>query len=85
MFEDEVLEKERKELAAIAATLLPDQVAKLVDFIPVRKYLDLYGETKAAVDMRIARGHWRKGVEFTVPKGGGLWISLRAVNDWAKA
>lgn len=70
--------------ATVAAVVIPDHIAKLVDWIPRRRYLELYGETGAAVTMRIAKNHWRQGVEYNVPKGGGLWISIKAVNDWAK-
>lgn len=77
-------EDETNEKSAIALKLLPDHIAKIVDSVPVRKYMELYGESKAAIDMRIARGHWRKGIEYGVPKGGGLWISIKAVNEWAR-
>jgi hypothetical protein len=62
---------------------IPDDVAKLVDWVPRKRYLELYGETEAAVENRIARGHWQLGVHYSRPKGGGTWVSLKAVNEWA--
>jgi hypothetical protein len=63
---------------------IPDDVAKLVDFVPKKRYLELYGESAAAVDNRVARKHWVLGVHYTRPPGGGMWISLKAVNAWAQ-
>ena len=62
---------------------IPDDVAKLVDWIPLKRYLDLYDETKAAVENRIARKIWKLGVEYNRPAGAGTWISIKAVNAWA--
>jgi len=62
---------------------LPEDVAKLVDWIPKRRYLELYGDTNAAVLNRIARGQWVLGRQYGKPAGGGTWISIKGVNEWA--
>lgn len=62
---------------------IPDDVAKLVDWIPVKRYMQLYGESKAAINNRIARDLWTRGVHFNVVKGGGTWISIKGINEWA--
>lgn len=56
-----------------------------IDWIPKRKYLELTGETDDAVKKRMREdGAWQRGVHWNKPDGGGVWISLRAVNRWAK-
>lgn len=62
---------------------IPDDVAKLVDWIPRRRYRQLYGETDAVINNRIAREQWTLGVEYSRPEGGGTWISIKGVNAWA--
>lgn len=62
---------------------IPDDVAKLVDWIPKRRYIQLYGESEEVIKKRIAAGYWQKGVHFDFPDGSRMWISLRAVNAWA--
>lgn len=64
---------------------IPDDVAKLVDWLPKRRYMQLYGETAAVVANRIQRKIWVEGVHFSRPPGGGVWISLKAVNEWASS
>lgn len=67
----------------MAAIVIPDDVAKLVDWIPRRRYMQLYGETEAVINNRIARKQWVLGVHYNRPEGGGTWISIKAVNAWA--
>ena len=62
---------------------IPDDVAKLTDWIPKKRYIQLYGESEEVIKKRIANGHWRKGVHYDLPEGSRMWISLRAVNEWA--
>lgn len=64
---------------------IPDDVAKLVDWLPKRRYTELYGEPASTIDSRIQRKDWVDGVHYSRPKGGGLWISIKAVNAWASA
>ena len=63
---------------------LPDHVAKLMDWIPKKRYLQLYGETEAAVLKRISSKAWVEGVQWARPVGAGLWISIKGVNFWAQ-
>lgn len=79
------MSEEQEDKDGVKSITIPDEVAKLVDSVPVRRYMELYRESKNTIDMRIKRGYWRKGIEYGVPKGGGLWISLKAVNEWAKS
>lgn len=80
-----MIKTEQEEKDTLVKVVIPDHIAKMVDFIPVRKYQELFGESKFAIDNRIRRGHWRKGLEYEVPKGGGLWISIKGVNAWCRS
>jgi hypothetical protein len=57
----------------------------MLDWVPMTAYLaEAKGETADAVDGRLRRGHWLRGVHTRRPEGAKeLWINLRAVEDWA--
>lgn len=63
---------------------IPDEIAKLTECIPLKRYLDLTGETEAAVNNRIQRKHWNLGVEYHRPAGGGTWVDLPALCAWVR-
>ena len=53
--------------------------------VPIEAYCQMYFESKDAVDKRIERGHWRKGVEYHMIDGvRGRWIDLKAVSEWVR-
>lgn len=52
-------------------------------WVPLDCYLRLYTDTKRAVYSRRSRGDWKDGIHSKIIKGGGLWINLLAVNEWA--
>lgn len=52
-------------------------------WVPLDCYLANYQDTKRAVYSRRSRGDWKDGVHSKIIKGGGLWINLLAVNEWA--
>lgn len=56
-----------------------------LNWVPISEYCaQAKGETPAAVDARLRRGHWLKGIHARKPDGAKeLWINLRAVEDWA--
>lgn len=59
----------------------------LQGWIPLKTYLRLFGpeETKVAVESRIRRGFWKKGVQFHTPKGTYMWVNLHAIREWVTA
>lgn len=65
--------------------MIPDDIAKLADWIPKKRYLDLYKESDEAIKKRIQKGFWKAGKQYSRPAGGGLWISIKGVNAWAAA
>lgn len=56
----------------------------MLNWVPLSEYCAQSNETPAAVDARLRRGHWLKGVHARKPEGAKeLWINLKAVDDWA--
>lgn len=59
---------------------------RFLNWVPLSEYCArAKGETADAVDNRLRRGHWLKGVHARKPEGAKeLWINLLAVEDWAE-
>lgn len=58
--------------------------AVVLEWVPMNRYCELFGETPDAVDKRLRSGHWLRDVHVRQPEGSKqLWINLEAVNDWA--
>lgn len=52
-----------------------------LEWVPMNRYCDLYGETPDAVDNRLRSGHWLREVHVRHPEGSKqLWINLEAVH-----
>jgi hypothetical protein len=45
------------------------------------RYIDISGDTKAAIDNRIAKGKWRRGQHYVVADKR-RWINLIEVEQW---
>lgn len=60
-----------------------DALLARVDWIPLKRYLELYHDTKAAVRKRITIKAWKEGRQWSKPEGADIWISLNGVNAWA--
>jgi hypothetical protein len=60
-----------------------EEIVRELDWIPLKRYLAIFEESKAAVAKRIAAGYWKAGKQYSRPEGAGLWISLKGVNAWA--
>ncbi|MFH0128776.1 excisionase [Variovorax sp. VaC1] len=55
-----------------------------MEWIPMNRYCELYGETADAIDKRLRSGHWLRDVHVRHPAGSKQsWINVTAVNDWA--
>lgn len=51
--------------------------------VPLSRYCHLYGESVEAVNKRIQRGLWQKGVHYHSVNGvKERWIDLNAVSRW---
>ncbi|MET3915124.1 hypothetical protein ABID97_001906 [Variovorax sp. OAS795] len=55
-----------------------------LEWVPMSRYCELFGETADAVDKRLRSGHWLRDVHVRQPVGSKqLWINVGAVNAWA--
>lgn len=56
----------------------------LKGWIPLGTYLRLFPEeTREAIEVRIKRGYWKRGVHCNRPLGSHLWVNLTAIGEWA--
>lgn len=56
----------------------------LEGWIPLKAYLRVMPEeTKIAIETRIKRKHWVRGVHYHTPPGSFMWVNLRAIRRWA--
>jgi len=62
---------------------LQTQALQLMDWIPLKRYLELSGETREAVRKRIKVNAWKRGQQFSTPHGADIWVSLSGVRAWA--
>lgn len=57
----------------------------MLHWVPLRKYVELSGDTADAVEKRLRSGYWLRDIHARKPEGASsLWINLRAVEDWAQ-
>jgi hypothetical protein len=52
-------------------------------WVPIKTYLKWFSsETKLAIETRLQRGYWQKGVHYVTPKGGTAWVNVKAIREW---
>ncbi|MTI12400.1 excisionase [Sansalvadorimonas verongulae] len=56
----------------------------MLQWVRLKKYCELSGETKGSVNHKRAAGLWLEGQEFRVADDSCVWINLEAVNRWAE-
>lgn len=55
-----------------------------LEWVPMNRYCELFGETSDAVDKRVRSGYWLRDVHVRHPEGSKqLWVNLEAVHAWA--
>lgn len=53
-------------------------------WIPLLTYLRMYPEeTKTAIQTRIRREVWLRGVHYNTPPHGRMWVNVIAIGKWA--
>ena len=52
-----------------------------IDWVRLKRYCELSGESKRTVYHRRQRGEWLDGVH-TQMRGGVLWCNLRKIEEW---
>lgn len=67
----------------VELSTLPTSVLDRLDWIPLRRYLEFFGENKETVRKRITSGKWQAGVVWSRPEGAGIWVSLKGLSAWA--
>lgn len=55
-----------------------------LNFVLLRRYCELTGESVQAVHDRRRRGQWQDGKHCTVVDGRRLWINLPEVEKWIR-
>lgn len=54
-------------------------------WIPLKTYLRLFPEeSKPAIETRMKRKHWQRGVHYSTPEGGKIWVNLLAIRAWVE-
>lgn len=54
-------------------------------WIPLRDYFRMYpSETQSAIDTRVNRKVWQRGVHYVVPPNANAWVNLIAIREWVQ-
>lgn len=53
-----------------------------IDSIKVKKFCELTGYTPAAIHLKISRGVWLNGREYTKAPDGNILVSIKGYEDW---
>ena len=53
-----------------------------IDSIKMKKFCELTGYTVAAVKMKISRGVWLNGREYTKAPDGNILMSIQGYENW---
>ena len=52
-------------------------------WMPLKTYMRYFpSETKLAIEARLARGVWERGVHYTTPPRGAPWVNIIAIRKW---
>lgn len=57
-------------------------IAELVGFVSVEDWCLYEGTTRSAIDIRVSRGHWQRGIHIMKPKGGKSMVRIKAAKEW---
>ena len=56
-----------------------------VRFVLIPKAAELTGLTRRAIELKIARGQWREGLEWMKGPDGHRYIDLRGYERWVES
>ena len=68
--------------AAEVPTLSPERISAGYVLIPVA--VEITGYSKRAIEIKIARGQWREGMEWVKGPDGHRLISLEGYRKWVE-
>lgn len=57
-------------------------IAELIGHVPLDDWLEFEGCTRNAIDVRISKGIWQRGVHVIKPPGGKSMVNLKAAKRW---
>jgi hypothetical protein len=52
------------------------------DLVLIPRAAELTGYSVPAIERKIERGQWRKGIEYMIAPDGHRMISLKAIDAW---
>jgi len=53
-------------------------------WVKLRKYCELSGDTKDAVNAKRKNGLWAEGVQWRKAPDNKIWINLEAIDKWVE-
>jgi len=53
-------------------------------WVKLRKYCELSGDTKDAVNAKRRNGLWAEGVQWRKAPDNKIWINLEAIDKWVE-
>jgi len=57
-------------------------IAELIGYVSIEDWCEYEGTTRTAIDIRISRGHWQRGLHVVKPKGGRSMVCIQAAKKW---
>lgn len=54
-------------------------------WVKLKRYCELYGDTKDAVNAKRKKGIWRDGVHCRIAGDHRLWVNLEEVERWVES
>jgi hypothetical protein len=56
-----------------------------MNWVKLKKYCEISGDTRDAVHAKRKRGVWIDGVHCRIGPDGKLWINTQAVEEWVES
>lgn len=56
----------------------------MLNWVKLKKYYELSGDTQNSFHHKKSKGLWREGKEFRKAADGVIWVNLNAVNEFAE-
>ena len=58
------------------------ELIEFLGYIPINDWCEFEGCTRNAIDIRISKGIWQRGVHVIKPNGGKMMVNLKAAKKW---
>lgn len=60
-------------------------ITEILGYCSIEDWCCYEGTTRTAIDVRLSRGHWQRGVHVVKPNGGKKMVNLKAAKSWLDA